>query len=206
MQALFEAKKRLGNVRPYLFYIGGKMKEHVTRGMDRGINPITEAPHKPLSEFSKSLKKARGYSDTPLLGTGALQRSVTNSPISVEGNKVSIASKTAYSSLQQEGGTIKPKRSKYLAIPLCADAMKAGNAKTWCSLNAKKFFFFTSRKGNLFIAQNRKSKGGKSTIDLKYLLVLESIIPARPFMGFTRAAKQEIITTFTKWIDKGPLS
>lgn len=90
--------------------------------------------------------------------TGALERSFY-----VEGDpsdELWVASALPYARIHDTGGTIRPKRGKYLAIPL-----NKAQRGIWPRDYSGKLFFFVSRRGSKLLAERRGS-----TIDPKYLL------------------------------------
>jgi hypothetical protein len=101
-------------------------------------------------------------------GKGNMARNVSVS--ANEGKAGEIAGVTVYSDLvyaaiQNYGGTIRPKRSKYLTIPLTQQARNR-TAREW----GKELRFIESKKGNLLLATVKKRKGKDPQIVPQYLL------------------------------------
>lgn len=78
--------------------------------------------------------------------------------------------------VHEEGRTIRPKRKKYLAVPLPAALTTRGTPKKRKPRDWKNTFVAKSRKGNLLIFQRMRGKG---KIRPLYWLTTEVRIPAR---------------------------
>ena len=75
------------------------------------------------------------------------------------------------------GATIKPKKGKYLAIPLTKEAQAAGSPRAFSDLR-----FVNAKDGNLLMVQDKKSRGGKTKSTALYLLVKSVTLPERSFI------------------------
>lgn len=141
----------------------------------------------PPSQRNPSKKRLRSR-------TGALRRSYTSA---VKGSKLDIvlratvgSSRTAaYARLQEEGGIIRPVRSKYLTVPLRANYTAAGRVRFESARKARedstlRTWLLRSKRGNLIIMGKKKSGGGFLGKDGKplWVLVREVKVPAR--LGF----------------------
>lgn len=97
------------------------------------------------------------------------------------GSGVRIGERMPYANIHETGGVIKPKKGRYLAIPLKAALTDSGSQLRGGAFSARDFtdtFFMTSRKGNRLIMQ-RQAKGAVPLFVLK-----ESVtIPARRYMS-----------------------
>jgi hypothetical protein len=120
--------------------------------------------------------------------SGRLVQSIEDS-VRVEGTNIDdlrgyIGSDTPYARIQEVGGTVTPKASKYLTIPLPAalngdGTPKLPNARAW-----KNTFVATSKAGNLIIFQ----KVGAGKIVPLYVLKTKVVIPPRMELGATLRA------------------
>jgi len=111
--------------------------------------------------------------------SGGLLASLNPDRITVTGDGLSeIAvsfTLTGIANVHERGATIRPKRAKYLTIPLPAALTKRGtpikpNARAW-----KNTFVLKSKKGNLLIMQ----KKGKGDMVPLYVLKKQVVIPKR---------------------------
>ena len=92
--------------------------------------------------------------------TGALATRSELKLTGIRGNKIEgniVAGGLPYAAIHEYGGTIKPKSSKYLAIPLDAAKTPAGVPRG-APRDFQDTFFFKSKAGNLLIGQ--KGIGG----------------------------------------------
>lgn len=90
---------------------------------------------------------------------------------------VEVMSTLPYAGIQNYGGVIKPKRGKYLTIPLTGAAKRRG-AREWTDL-----VFITSKKGNKLLATVKKARGNrKDKITPQYLLAKKSTIKGSGYL------------------------
>ena len=75
------------------------------------------------------------------------------------------------------GATIKPKKGKYLAIPLTKQAEAAGSPRAFSDLR-----FVNAKNGNLLMVRDKKKRGGKTESEAMYLLVKSVTLPERDLM------------------------
>ncbi len=85
------------------------------------------------------------------------------------------------------GATIKPKKGKYLAIPLTKDAQAAGSPRAFSDLR-----FVNAKNGKLLMVRDKKKRGGKTESVAMYLLVKSVTLPERSFIraGFDAQQKE----------------
>jgi phage virion morphogenesis protein len=127
----------------------------------------------------KPLKHRRpNGGDKPLRDTGVLRNSITGEATATG---AVVFSNLPYARLHEYGGTVRPKRSKYLAIPLTRDAKRTGSPRRF---RVKLSFRPFKRKGTGGVLFVRRAG---TTID-HYLLVKSVTIPARPFLSPSDAA------------------
>ncbi|MCI8537876.1 MAG: hypothetical protein HFF18_04335 [Oscillospiraceae bacterium] len=84
------------------------------------------------------------------------------------------------------GATIKPKKGKYLAIPLTKQAEAAGSPRAFSDLR-----FVNAKNGNLLMVRDKKKRGGKTESEAMYLLVESVTLPERSFIRASFDAQQE---------------
>lgn len=86
--------------------------------------------------------------------------------------------------LHQQGGTIKPRSAKALAIPLSTEARRIDGARFF-----PRDLFVLKANGKAFLAETGglKGRGKKKSMDLifHYILLRQTTIPARPHVGFS---------------------
>lgn len=117
--------------------------------------------------------------DKPLLDTGLLRASVA-SRVTVAG--VEVFSNLPQARLHEFGGTVRPKRAKYLSIPLTREAKRAGSPRRFKG----KLKFRPLRKGTVRGVLYTQPK--KGAVVSQFLLVTQAVIPARPFLAPSAAA------------------
>lgn len=134
-----------------------------------------------------------GGGDLPLLDEGDLLRACTN--LSGEGHfekysDTSFEIGTTYppAKLHQEGGTITPKKGKFLAIPKTESAKRAGSPRNF----GGHLEFRGNYAGGVLV---QKMPGGQAEV-VQYALAKSVTVPARPFFGWN----QELIDDCTKII------
>ena len=84
------------------------------------------------------------------------------------------------------GATIKPKKGKYLAIPLTKEAEEAGSPRAFNNLR-----FVNAKSGNLLMVRDKKKGRGKTESEALFLLVKSITLPERSFIRASFDANQE---------------
>lgn len=84
------------------------------------------------------------------------------------------------------GATIKPKKGKYLAIPLTKEAQAAGSPRAFSDLR-----FVNAKDGKLLMVRDKKKRGGKTESVAMYLLVKSVTLPERSFIRASFDAQQK---------------
>lgn len=109
----------------------------------------------------------------PLRDTGVLMAATTaRAEQSASGVAIALSNNRVQARLHNEGGTVTPKRAKYLAVPLTDTARKAGSPRQ-------------------MVLFPRFRKGGRAgvLVDKKgvaqFALVKSVVIPQRRFLGFS---------------------
>lgn len=127
-------------------------------------------------------KAKRRISGTPLHSrTGLLRRSIRGTvPAGRDAGDVVVRLEASpkYAATHEYGATIKPTRSRYLAIPLGAMKTRAGVSRVPSPRSVPDAFFWQSKAGNKFIARARPDGG----IEPLFLLREQVRIKARPFI------------------------
>lgn len=134
---------------------------------------------------------------SPLWDTGALVRSLgagTGHVERIDKTSLEIGTSMEYASLQQFGGTVTPKKGKFLTIPLTMAAKRAGSPRNFPGGLRP---IINKRKGTgvligAKIQQRGKNKGKVGKIEAQYALVKKVVVPPRPFVGFSPKASTEI--------------
>lgn len=102
------------------------------------------------------------------------------------GSGVRQGARVKYANIHETGGTILPKKSKYLSIPLSSVMTKSRSQLRGHAFSPRDFdktFVYKSKKNNLLIA--RKTSGGR--IENLFVLKKSVTIPARKYMTKTVA-------------------
>lgn len=150
------------------------------------------ASWKPLAH-----KRPRG-GNKPLLDTGRTRASLAET---VGKSEFTIGTNAPGANLHQRGGIVRPKKGKYLAIPVTRQAQLAGSPRRFAGKLSMKFgkkggVMFTVQKSFGEIIQEaiggttRKRRKQKETVH--FILVLQVTVPARPFMGFALVVQDKI--------------
>lgn len=84
------------------------------------------------------------------------------------------------------GATIKPKKGKYLAIPLTKEAEEAGSPRAFNNLR-----FVNAKGGNLLMVRDKKKGRGKTESEALFLLVKSITLPERSFIRSSFDANQD---------------
>jgi len=108
------------------------------------------------------------------VSTGRLAKSLTHHPYKTA---VTVSSVLPYARIQQEGGTVKPKKRKRLAIPLRLDLARS---HTWPKHWKAGRLACVVIDGKLFLKDTK-------TDELVYLLVKKVKIKGRPYLVRSRA-------------------
>lgn len=169
------------------------VKNELKKMLQAGTSP-DGAPYKPLAH-----PRPNGKSQ-PLWDTGALVRSLgagVNHVEKIDKASLEVGTNMEYAATHQYGAVIRPKKGKFLAIPLTMPAKKAGSPRNFgAPLKA-----VIGKKGGVLIgAAPRKSKGrmvlGKMMA--QYALVREVTIPPRPFVGWSAKMEADVTAILVK--------
>ncbi len=163
---------------PLLKSAGMMMVADVKRNFNESHDP-DGTPWKPLA-FARPSGGSK-----PLQDQGLLAASFS---ASTGGNWAQVGSNAVQANLHQLGGTIVPKRTKYLAIPLTRQAQRAGSPRRFpgllrCVIGAK--------GGVMIDAQGEP----------QYALTKGPIvIPARPMVGFGKRLMERLDLLFAEFM------
>jgi len=165
--------------RPVAVYLAASTKQRFASGTSPN-----GAPWAPLAH-----PRARG-GGTPLRDTGLLMASVTGQGQGhveqATPQQLVWGTNLDRAALHQWGGVVRPK-GRALAIPLTAEAVRAGRARAF----PRPLFVHQARGGRGFLAESvQKSK--RRTLVLHYLLTPSVTIPARPYLGLNDDDAEEI--------------
>lgn len=146
----------------------------------------------PALEHVSTLSRRQG-SSKPLMDRGLLAASATgrgpNAFEQITPKSLEVGSNLIQASLMQEGGEIKPKKAKALAIPVTPKARRVGSPRQW-----KDPTLFRPHGTN--VLATAKQKGGKkkgyTEIEVQYILLAAVRIPPRPFLGFGPRLSQKM--------------
>lgn len=118
----------------------------------------------------------------PLLDTGRLRASLAED---VDSTEFTVGTAHPGASILNSGGVIKPKKGKFLAIPLSRQAQLAGSP-----LRMKKLGVKFGPKGGLMF--ERRGKGKRAKEIPHFALAKQVRLPARPFIGFAPKVVERI--------------
>ncbi|MBI9113209.1 phage virion morphogenesis protein [Maridesulfovibrio ferrireducens] len=118
-----------------------------------------------------------------LTDSGNLLSSIT---YAIRGSSIVVGTNVTYARIHQEGGTITPKRAKYLAIPL-TPAAKVKRPLEWEDTFIRKGIIFR----NL----------GNDKIEALYKLQKSVKIPARPYLFISPEDESQISNIISKYYD-----
>ena len=124
---------------------------------------------------NKVSPKTRKNGGTTLIRSGKLMNSIN---YKIEGDKIIIGTNIPYAKIHHFGGTIVPKKAKFLAVPIT----KAAKA-----MSPRDFSDTFVRNGVIF----RKTDKGKA--EALYVLKKSVTIPARPYLFLNAADKEYIV-------------
>lgn len=122
------------------------------------------------------------YETFPEGRTGALARSFRATFLGRDADGVTaaaVSSDLVYARIQDEGGTITPKTTKYLAVPL-----KRLPVGKWPRHFGKdELTLIRSKRGNSILAKVTKTRGGREKIDPHFVLVPRVTIRGRGYVA-----------------------
>jgi len=152
------------------------LREYMT-GVVRSVAQRASTP------YPSGTSRAGVFPGTLSKRSGKLLSSLSENRIDVRGDddiEVSFTL-TGIASVHERGATIRPKRSKYLTVPLPPALNSNGTPKRKSARDWQNTFVLKSRKGNLLIVQ----KAGGGRITPLYVLKKQVTIPQR--LGFEDA-------------------
>lgn len=123
----------------------------------------------------------------PLLDTGLLRGSIHTVS---DANSITAGTASPHARLHQLGGTVRP-RHKFLAIPLTQAARYAGSPRKMPGLTP-----VIGRKGGVMLDRSGV---------VQFALVRQSVIPARPFLGWDQAYLDWLKKVLAGYIATGKL-
>lgn len=181
--------------------------QRIRKGLEELDPKVQQSPvYKGMVDASLMMEKAlKNYQRFSTLKrrSGYLSRSVGSVVVQEEGELVGIVgsgvrtgNRVAYADIHERGGVIKPKRGKYLTIPIGKSVTKAGQGKFSARdimggfTNYDETAVFKSKKGNLIYWGVRKLKKGVK-LDPLFVLVRQVKIPARNYMSLTARANTQ---------------
>ena len=96
--------------------------------------------------------------------------------------------------LHEYGGTITPRRARFLTIPLSDNFSAGGRIRYETAGDAidRANAFFLTRGSNTFIVFDKASPGQKPNLQFLFILKKRVVVPAR--LGFRRAVRSEVVT------------
>jgi phage gpG-like protein len=150
---------------------------NMRRDMTAGISP-DGAVYQPL-RFSRP----QG-GNKPLMNTGILRASLS-AEVTAEG--ITLRGSAPGARLHQEGGVVVPRLAKALAIPITPAAVRAGSPRNFPG----ELFLLKKKDGGKGSLAAREGKGKKARIVVHYLLRNKVTVPARPYLGISKATAED---------------
>lgn len=199
------AIKGVKNTRPLMRLVSRLSQQQVKDTFRKQRDPVTGASWKKLRKLTLEVRPGGGGGGKTLVSTARLMRSITQQVPVITQNKAIISTKgVKYAAIHQRGGTIRPKISKFLVIPLTQEAgsfarRSAHPARLWWSNKEAKGehpFIFKSPQGGLFIGIDK----GVDQVEVVWALVKSVKIPRRRFVGFNRASLRQIEKLTASWV------
>lgn len=169
---------------PVMNQIGAQLKRITATAFRSQSDPTTGAAWPKTGPLALATRPGGGGAGKALRDTGVLFQSINGTPPVVTATSVSIGSNLIYAGIHQTGGTIRPRNSKFLAIPLTREARKAGSARRWLDQRkaAGKPGFFAGRA----IMGYEDGKGTKGYGYVAHWALVSSVtIRARPYLGYS---------------------
>lgn len=164
------------------------MSERARSRLLRAVDPQGR-PHKRRG----GLTRWRAGGSKPGSDTGTLFRSIRGQHAPYpKGRRLYWGSPLRYARTYEEGATIRPKRVRYLTIPLTLEAKRH---------SAREFedtFVIKTKLGHLFIAR-KKGKG----LEMLYALLPKVVIPGRSFLPMSRQDEEWLDRELAKMVDEG---
>lgn len=148
---------------------------------------------------------AQALRDTGILMASVTATSAKGHVESVSETELVLGTNLEYARIHQEGGVITPKRAKFLAIPVTRAAFYAGSPRRF----KEPLVAVMGKRGGVLklkalpVGKNKKQYTsdnkwlGKDLV--QYILVKSVTIPARPFVGVSAEALNDVILTFADW-------
>lgn len=182
-----------------------RIQDALKRAPSAGRTALTRAGAFHVREMARRFSpygsgSAAGFGGSIQTRSGALRRSFgfTVEGGGEESRVVMFSGGTGYSRIQELGGTITPKRRRFLTVPLPRALTPAGVLKGGARLvkrgdgyytaDGQRTVLFTSKRGNSIIAS--VSGSGRSR-KLTPLYVLRSSVRLRPRLGFVRTFRDK---------------
>lgn len=128
------------------------------------------------------LARPRG-GNKPLRDTGLLLASITGGAHSlnrVSGNTVIVGTNRVGARLHQYGGTVTPKRGKFLAIPATKEAARVGSPRRFPRPLAP----VIGRRGGVLLDKRNDT--------VQFYLAKRVVVPARPFLGMGQRLRDKV--------------
>lgn len=167
-----------------------KLADLYAQREERVVPVMTSAMSRTAIATIADLKtRMRGGNDTNHVRSGRLRNSM-GQETKAEGSLIKTllgSMGVVYARIQEFGGLIKPKRGKYLAIPLSAAKTKAGVARYASPRDIPGLVFLKSKTGNPILAQ-RVAKGKKSKLVPMFVLVKS--VTLKPTLGLRDTIKK----------------
>jgi phage gpG-like protein len=176
-------QRRCGSLAPVL-KAGGDWAVSEIKERFQNATSVTGAAWAPLK-----FPRVRGGSGPPLRDTGVLRASFTST---FDETTLTVGTAQPQAPLMQFGGIVRPKKGKFLAIPMTKQALRAGSPRNMQGLR------FRMNPGGNSGAMMR----GRTT---QFLLVKKTTVPARPFMGFSDQWKADFADMAITFITTGRL-
>ncbi len=143
--------------------------------------------------------KWRALKFPPSQTNSSILQSLVAAPPHVTAGSVTIGSNKPHARIHQVGGTVNAKPGKYLAIPMRdVSEVKGKRARTWwreAERAKRRPFIHQGPKHKVILAPDASGK-----LKAFYLLVKSVKIPARPYVGFSKAHQAATVKNLKRWL------
>lgn len=128
--------------------------------------------------------------EKPLSNFGLLANSFSHA---VTSPRLDIGTALPHAPLMNFGGTVRPKRSKYLTIPMTLKAFRAGSARRIDGLR----FRYVGGAGAFLVDEDGTPQ---------WRLVKKMTVPARPFIGWSEEWSQDFREMLAEYLTTGRIT
>jgi hypothetical protein len=180
-------RRLASNLRRIAKQLNGSKRGVITRSLHRAGVMLAESARRRLIEGRApdgtphqrraGLTQWSTKGPRPGRDTGQLARSITSGGLSRKGGDLVLSWGSPLERLRwyEEGGTVRPKRARLLAVPLTRRAKRYSSPKKY----PEQLILIKGRKGRFWLVQKPEGSGAWKFI---YALIPKAVRPARPLL------------------------